>query len=364
MMKTDTSESPARKKRARRPHKSEAPGTLVSDPNAPRPVVHVMGYGPEELHEEEVRDLATLAAMRGKWPVLWVNVDGVRNAETIARLGEIFGLHRLALEDVTSVHQRPKAESYGECLFVVARMIFSDGRLGTEQISMFLARDFLLTFQERPGDCFDPVRDRIRKGQGRIREMGHDYLAYSLLDSLVDSYFPVLEDYGERLEDLEKEVITVSDEKTITLILGTKRDLLTLRRTLWPMRDLFNSLLRDTTAHFAAETQIYLRDCYDHTFQVIDMLETFRESASGLLDVYLSSVSNRMNSVMKVLTIIATIFMPLSFIAGVYGMNFSPQKSPWNMPELNWYWGYPFALTLMLLVLAGMLYFFRRKRWI
>jgi magnesium transporter len=363
-MKTETPEQPVRKKRARRPRKSEAPGTLVSDPNAPKPAIRVMGYGPEEFHEEEVHDLGSLATMRGKWSVLWVNVDGVGDAETTARLGEIFGLHRLALEDVTSVQQRPKVESYGEYLFVVARMIFPDGRLHTEQVSMFLGKVFLLTFQERPGDCFDPVRERIRKGQGHIRQAGHDYLAYSLLDAIVDSYFPVLEDYGERLEDLEQEVITVSDERTITSILDTKRDLLTLRRTLWPMRDLFNSLLRDTAAHFAAETQIYLRDCYDHTFQVIDMLETYRESASGLLDVYLSSVSNRMNSVMKVLTIIATIFMPLSFIAGLYGMNFNPQRSPWNMPELNWYWGYPFALTLMLLVLAGMIYFFRRKRWI
>ena len=363
-MKTDTPEPPVRKRRNRRPHKSEAPGTLVSDPNAPRPVVHVMGYGPEEFHEEEVRDIGALAAMRGKWPVLWVNVDGVGDAGTIARLGEIFGLHRLALEDVTSVQQRPKVESYGEYLFVVARMIFSDGRLRTEQVSMFLGKDFLLTFQERPGDCFDPVRERIRKGQGHIRQAGHDYLAYSLLDAIVDSYFPVLEDYGERLENLEQEVITVSDERTIASILGTKRDLLTLRRTLWPTRDLFNSLLRDAAAHFSTETLIYLRDCYDHTFQVIDTLETYRESASGLLDVYLSSVSNRMNSVMKVLTIIATIFMPLTFIAGIYGMNFNPHKSPWNMPELNWYWGYPFTLTLMLLVLAGMLYFFRRKRWI
>ncbi len=359
-----TTETPVGKKRHRRGHKSEVPGTLQSDPHAPPPVIRVMAYGPEELHEEEVRNVAALEQMRGKWPVLWVNVDSVTNAETVTRLGEIFGLHRLALEDVTSVQQRPKAESYGEYLFVVARMVFSDHPLRSEQVSLFLAKDFLLTFQERPGDCFDPVRERIRKGQGRIRQTGHDYLAYSLLDAIVDSYFPVLEEYGERLEELEQEVVTLSDEKTITRILGTKRDLLTLRRTLWPMRDLFNSLLRDTAAHFAAETQIYLRDCYDHTFQVIDMLETYRESSSGLLDVYLSSVSNRMNSVMKVLTIIATIFMPLSFIAGVYGMNFNPQRSPLNMPELNWYWGYPYALTLMLLVVGGMLLYFRRKRWL
>jgi magnesium transporter len=362
-MKSDTPETHVRKRRGR-PHKTEAPGTLEADPHAPPPMIHVMGYGPEELHEEEVRDVGAIEEMRGKWPVLWVNVDSVANAETITRLGEIFHLHRLALEDVSSVQQRPKAESYGEYLFVVARMIFPNGRLRTEQVSLFLAKDFLLTFQERPGDCFDPVRERIRKGQGRIRQSGHDYLAYALLDAIVDSYFPVLEDYGERLEDLEQEVVTVADEKTISRILGTKRDLLTLRRTLWPVRDLFNSLLRDTAAHFTPETQIYMRDCYDHTFQVIDMLETYRESVLGLLDVYLSSVSNRMNSIMKVLTIIATIFMPLSFIAGVYGMNFNPQRSPWNMPELNWYWGYPFAITLMLLVVGGMLIYFRRKRWI
>jgi magnesium transporter len=363
-MRTDTPQTKTRKPRKHRAPRGVAPGTLAVDPEAPQPVIRVMGYGPEELHEEEIRDVGALKGLRGKWPVLWVNVDGLGDAETIARLGEFFGLHRLALEDVVSVHQRPKVESYGEYVFVVLRTLFGNEKLHSEQLSLFLGKDFVLTFQERPGDCFDPVRDRIRKGQGRIREAKQDYLAYSLFDAIVDSYFPVLEGYGERLEELEKEVIVQADETTISRILGIKRDLLTLRRALWPMRDIFNSLLRDTTAHFTEETRIYLRDCYDHTFQVIDMLENYRESALGLLDVYLSSVSNRMNSVMKVLTIIATIFMPLSFIAGVYGMNFNAQRSPWNMPELNWYWGYPFALAVMVAVVGGMLLFFRRRGWL
>lgn len=362
-MTTESGQPKTRKARRRR-QDAGPPGTIVADPEAPQPVIRVMAYGPEQLHEAEVQSVEEIRELRGKWPVLWVNVDSLGSAETVAKLGELFALHKLALEDVTAVHQRPKVESYGEYAFMVVRMLFADGKLRTEQMSLFLGKDFLLTFQERPGDCFDPVRERIRKGQGRLRQTGQDYLTYCLLDAIIDSYFPVLDTYGDALEDLEQEVIEKADQKMIARILGIKRDLMTLRRVLWPMREALSSLQRDCASHFTEETRIYLRDCYDHTFQVIDTLENYRETALGLLDVYLSSVSNRMNSIMKVLTIIATIFMPLSFIAGLYGMNFNPQRSPLNMPELNWYWGYPYALTLMAAVVAGMLVYFRRKQWL
>ena len=353
-----------RKHKHRRGPRGAVPGTLIVDPEAPRPIIRVMAYGPEELREEQITDIRSLEALLHKWPVLWVNVDGLGDTNVISQLGEIFGLHRLALEDVINVHQRPKVEQYDECLFLVARMLFLSENLETEQVSMFVGKGFVLTFQEQVRDCFDPVRDRIRKSLGRIRRAPVDYLGYALLDAIVDSYFPILEHYGERLEALEEEIITSPAEKTISRIHQNKRDLLTLRRTLWPLRDAINSLLRDETTFFTNETRIYLRDCYDHTIQIIDMLESYRETASGLLDVHLSSLSNRMNDVMRVLTVIATIFMPLSFLAGIYGMNFNSEISPWNMPELNWRWGYPFALGLMLAVFTGLIFYFREKRWL
>jgi magnesium transporter len=362
-MTTQTLERKHRSRSRRRtPH--NAPGSLVVDRKAPRPVIRVLAYGPGELHEEEINSASNLSDLIHRWPVLWVNVSGLGDAATIEKIGKIFSFHLLALEDVLNVQQRPKVEEYGNHLFLVARMMFLSGSLESEQISLFLAKDFVVTFLERSSDCFDPVRELIRKGQERIRQHAPDYLAYALLDAVVDSYFPVLEEYGERLEDLEDEVVSATSAETIVKIHQAKRDLLTLRRALWPLREAVNSLLRERPSLFSDETHLYLRDCYDHSVQIIDMLETYREAVSGLLDVYLSSLSNRMNGIMKVLTIIATIFMPLSFIAGIYGMNFNPAKSPWNMPELAWYWGYPYALGLMFLVVAGMLIFFRRKGWL
>jgi magnesium transporter len=229
---------------------------------------------------------------------------------------------------------------------------------------MFLNDRILLTFQERPGDCFDLVRDRIRKRRGQIRNRGADYLTYALLDAVIDGYFPVLEACGERLETLETSVIAEPSRDQVVQVHDMKRDLLSLRRAVWPQREMVNALTRDSTAFVSDQTQVYLRDCYDHTVQLMDMVETYREIASGLLDIYLSSVGTKMNEIMKVLTIIATIFIPLSFIAGLYGMNFDPKASPWNMPELAWYWGYPVALALMLAVALGLLVYFRRKGWI
>jgi magnesium transporter len=357
-----------RARTSRRRRRSETlgvlPGSLIVDPSAQRSVIRILAYGDEGFVEQEARSPEQISEILHEHPVTWVNVDGLGDLETIRKLGEVFGLHRLSLEDVVNVHQRPKVEQYEEYVFVVARMPAHGENTETEQLSMVLGEGFVLTFQERGGDSFEPVRDRIRKNLGLIRKRTQDYLAYSLLDSVVDSYFPVLEQCGERLESIEQEVVSEPDKSTITRIYQIKRDLMGLRRAVWPLREAINALIRDARQLVSDETRIYLRDCYDHTVQIIDMLEMYRETASSLVDFYLSSISNRMNEVMKVLTIIATIFIPLSFIAGLYGMNFSSDSSPWNMPELHWYWGYPFALGLMAAVAAGLLIFFRRKGWL
>jgi magnesium transporter len=353
-----------RKGARRRSPPGAPPGTVTADPDAPRPVVRVMAFGPGELLERTLEDVGEIRDLRDRFPVTWVNVDGLGDADLIRRMGEVFGLHPLALEDVVNVHQRSKVERYGEVLFAVSRMVFLKEELETEQVSLFLGKGFLLTFQEREGDCLDPVRDRIRRSKGQIRQAGPDYLAYSLLDAVVDGYFPVLERFGERIEALETEAEGVPGQATISRIHELKRDLVTLRRAIWSQREAFGTLLRDRFPQITEETLVYLRDCYDHAVRVVELVESYREQGADLVSTYMSSVSNRMNEIMKVLTIIATIFIPLTFIAGVYGMNFDPGRSPLNMPELRWYWGYPFALGLMAVSVAGLLAFFRRKKWL
>ncbi len=344
-----------------------APGTLTVDPAAPKPVIKIFGFGPEtdadKVDEKVVEDPEEIRGVMDKWPIVWVDVVGLGDLETIRRLGEIFNLHRLALEDVINVNQRPKAEEYDDHLFMVARSMLRDTALGSEQISIFFGKGFVLTFQERIGDSFEGVRERLRKGKGRLR-VAADHLVYALLDSIVDYNFPLLESYGERLEKLELETLEKPDISTLTEIHDVKRDLLMLRKAVWPLRELVNSLVRDYEDHFPGETQLFLRDCYDHVVEVMDLIESYREIASGLVDLYLSNISNRMNDVMKVLTLIATIFIPLGFIAGLYGMNFDHSVSPWNMPELFLPFGYPMALGMMTTVAAGMVYYFWKKGWI
>lgn len=347
----------------RRSPVGSAPGTLISHPDALPPVLHAIGFGPDTFEEIEVSTPEELAALRGRWPLLWVDATGVGDADAVAAIGETFGLHRLALEDVVNVHQRPKVEEYPDHLFAVARMATLGDRVDTEQVSLFLGSDWVLTFQEREGDVWEPVRNRLRLGRGRIRMAGADYLFYALLDAVVDGYYPVLEEFGERLEFLEEEVIEDPREGLVGVIHAARRDALALRQSVWPMREAVGQLYRDEFRLITAETRIYLRDAYDHTIQVIDLLENYREMSSALLDVYLSSVSQKMNEVMKVLTMIATIFIPLTFIAGIYGMNFDPESSPWNMPELSWYWGYPAVWSIMIFIAVALVVFFRKKRW-
>lgn len=352
------------RKRTRRPPPGASPGTLTGDPEAPTARVRVIAYGPQEITEFVCDDLQAIQAIRGKWPVLWVNVDGIDDAGTIGRIGEMFGLHRLAVEDVVNVPQRAKVEAYGDVLFMIIRMATFQPHLDTEQVSLFLGPDFVLTFQERSGDPLDPVRERIRTSHGRIRGRGPDYLAYAVLDAIIDHYFPVLDEYGDQMDALEVEILAGANRETMNRLHGVKRELMTLRRAVWPARDALNALVREPSARISEETRVYLRDVYDHVVQVMDHVETYRDLGSSLTDLYLSSVSNRMNEIMKVLTMFAAVFIPLSFIAGVYGMNFDPGESPLNMPELQWYFGYPFALGLMALVGVGLLVFFWRKGWI
>ncbi|MET0398168.1 MAG: magnesium/cobalt transporter CorA [Longimicrobiaceae bacterium] len=363
-MKTPRSLFGGMQRRARRPPPGTAPGTLIPEPDTPPAVISAIGYGPEGFDEWAVEDPASLAEARERWPVLWVNVDGACHVPTLEALGSVFGLHRLALEDVANVPQRPKAEWYDEHLFVVGRMIRLLPALDVEQISMFVAPGYVLTFQERPGDPLDPVRRRLRVPHGRIRSTGADYLAYAILDAITDHYFPVLESYGDELETLETCILAGSGRLAMARLHAVKRDLLALRKSIWPVRDAITALLRDPGELIGEGTQVYLRDCHDHVVQAADLVETYRDLASSLTDLYLSSVSYRMNEVMKVLTIFTAVFIPLSFIAGLYGMNFDRSESPLNMPELDWYFGYPFALGLMAVIAAGLLFYFWRRGWI
>ncbi len=353
---------PRKKKTRSRP--GAPPGTIRHDPALGRPRLDVIGYGPEGFEEADVSGPEELAGWMGRHAVLWINVVGLGDAEVVRAVGELAGVHKLALEDAVNVHQRPKCEAYGEDVFVVARMPHAGEALETEQLSVFVKPGLVVTFQERPEDTLGHVRDRLRRSSGRLRQTGSDYLAYAILDALVDGYFPVLDDYGERLEGIEDEMISAPTEASVQRLHQARRDLLTLRRAIWPLREAVSALLREPIAVIGEDTRLYLRDCYDHTIQIMDLVETYRELASGLMDIYLSSVSNRMNEVMKILTVIATIFIPLTFIAGVYGMNFDPALSPWSMPELRSPYGYPIVMGVMALLAVVMLLFFRRRGWL
>lgn len=353
----------SRFRRRRRTPPGAPPGTLIPDPTEPPPVIRVMAYGPDGLVEATIADVAALRPLLAAWPVVWVNVDGLGDIGVIQALGELFGLHRLALEDVVNLHQRAKVDDYGDYLFIITHMVALNPALQIEQMSLFLGPNYVLTFQHLPGDSLEPVRVRLRAGNSHLRRGGAGYLTYALLDAVLDGYFPVLETLGERLEGLETLITTDPDPAVRTRIHELRQDLLALRRAVWPQRDALNTLLREPTSLLTPETRVYLRDTFDHSYQILDLVETYRELAADLTDLYLSSISNRMNEIMKVLTIISTIFIPLSFIAGVYGMNFDT-RWPWNMPELLWPFGYLWALGWMAGVAGLMVFYFRRRHWL
>jgi magnesium transporter len=335
-----------RRKRAR--GRGTAPGTITVDPQAPKSVMRAISYGPGGIIDQPLKHPDDILPLLAKWPVTWLNVDGLGDQSVMERLGALFHLHRLALEDVVNTHQRAKVESFEDHDFVVMRNPNPGPVFETEQLGLFFGSNYVLTFQERAGDFFDGVRLRMHNPQGRLRVAGPDYTAYALIDAIIDVYFPILERFGERLDEVEERVLTMDgDRKVVTDLHALRRDLLTMRRAIWPLREVVNNLMREECKRVTPATRVYLRDCYDHVVQLIDLLESDRETAASLMEVYLSAVSNRMNEVMKVLTLIATIFIPLTFVAGVYGMNFKH-----NFPEIEWEYGYPTVMVGMA-VMAG-----------
>jgi len=296
----------------------------------------------------------------------WMHVQGRPSHQLLTQIGKTYGLHPLALEDIHNTGQRPKIEEFdGQVFTTLSLPRFEDGSVEIYQANFFLSIDTVLSFCEGPADPFEPVLKRLQEAAGRFRSRGADYLLYTLLDTVIDQGFPVLEAFGLELDELEEKILSRSARETLPHIHAVKRELILLRRMLWPQREVINALVREDQELVVDDTRVFLRDCYDHTIQVMDLLETYRDLSTSMLDIYLSSVSNRMNEIMRVLTVITTTFIPLSFVAGVYGMNFgSNSSSPWAMPELNWYYGYPLVWLLMVAIAVGMLIYFWRKRWL
>jgi len=319
-------------------------------------------YGPEmSVVEGQIQQLSDCIPFKIQTAVNWLNIDGSHQVELLEDIGRRLEIHPLVLEDILNTNQRPKLEDYDQYLFLELNMLTwseATSQVEAEQISLLLGENYLVTFQDLEKDVFDPVRKRIREGKGRLTKAGPDYLAYSLIDAVVDHYFIVLENLGEQIEFLEEELVTDPDPGTLHAIHDLKRELIFLRKSVWPLREVISALERGESPLFQESSLLYLRDVYDHIIQIIDTIETFREMASGMLDIYLSSVSNRMNEVMKVLTIIATVFIPLSFVVGLYGMNFK------YMPELGWKWGYAMVWGVIILIVTGMMVYFRRRKWL
>lgn len=339
-----------------------APGTMVhiGEQKTEAVTFELFHFTETDLHEIKLKSVEECVPYKDKPGVLWVNLDGLHRTDLVEQLGQLFSLHPLVLEDIVNTDQRPKLEEYDNYLFITLRMIYLLPRNPVpviEQISLILGKNYILTFQEKSGDMFDALRERLQNNKGRIRKLGADYLAYSLLDAVIDSYFGVMEKNGEEIEGLEEEVVTNPSPKTLQQIHHLKQEMIFLRRAIWPLREVVSGLQRIGAPLIQPSIGLYLRDIYDHTIQLMDTVETYRDMLSSLLDIYLSSISNRLNEVMKVLTIIATIFIPLTFITSLYGMNFK------HMPELNSVWGYPAALSAMASVAAGMLVYFKNKRW-
>ncbi len=356
-------------KRSRRLFRTRAvkeglpPGTLVhlGEASSEEVAITCFTYTEQSIQEQRTNAIDSFLPPNANKGTIWIDVEGVHQVETIRHLGESCNLHPLVLEDIVSTLQRPKIEDYDDYLFLVVRMLIpaQDGDFSTEQVSLILGKNWLLTFQEgTKGDVFEPVRERIRSGKGKIRSQGADYLAYALLDALVDRYFTVLEQFGERLIGLEEQVSLHPHPRVLVQLNEMKKEAIFLRKTIWPLRDVLSFLQRDDTDLIAESTRIYLRDVHDHAIQAMDTVETYRDLLSGMQDLYLSSISNRTNEIMKFLTVIGTIFIPLTFIVGLYGMNFK------YMPELEWHWGYFSVLALMALITLGMIVYFRHRKWL
>jgi len=349
-----------RRPRMPRVRPGTTPGTLMPPESVFRAParITVMHYTPEGMSESETKTVEECLEWLARPGVTWINVDGLGQPEVLARLGERLHFHPLALEDVFNVPRRPKVEAYGDHYLLILRMLRLTPEIEEEQVSLFFGASYAITVQERPdGDVFEGVRERIRQSRGRLRVAGADHLTYALIDAVVDGYFPVLESLGERLEQLEDECILERGGLVLPRVQALRRDLLTVRRAIWPMREAVVALGREESTLITPETRLFLRDCYDHALEALEIVETDRETASSVMEIYLATQNQRLNEVMKVLTVIATLFIPLTFIASIYGMNFA------HMPELGWSYGYPWALGLMGAVAAGLIYYFKRRGW-
>lgn len=340
-----------------------APGIVVPPEEVPPPTIRVLAFGPDGFDEEVVDQPADVCRFLERWPVTWIDVDGVGDAQTIVALGQLFDLHLLALEDVVHTHQRPKLEEYGDHDFVVLRMASLREGLSIEQLSLFFGEGYVLTFQERPGDCLDPLRLRIKEGRGQVCARGADYLAYAVLDSVVDGFFPVVERYSDRLEALEDRVLERPDRRVLAETRDLRHDLLELRRTIRPLRDVVAALRREDHVHVSPETRLYLRDCEDHAARLFELVETYQDMSAGLMDIYLSAAGHRMNQVAQVLTLLGAVLLPMSLVTGLYGMNFD-RDAPWPMRELEWVHSYPLSLGLMVGLTLGLLLLFWKKGWL
>ncbi len=345
-----------------------SPGTIFVQEHSSNSELRLIRYNAQTYNQWPKLAPEELTQNLEPYSICWFDLAGLGDRQTLERVGQEFQLHPLILEDVVNVPQRPKIEDRQEQLVIITQMVSlkPEGQgFWLEQVSLVLTQNYLLTIQEEPQrDCFEPVRNRIRTSRGTIRSRGVDYLTYALWDAIIDGYFPVVEAYGEKLELLEEEAITQPSDRTLGEIYQLRRELLTLLKGIWSQRDALNKLIKEGHPFIGDEVLPYLRDCYDHSAHIIDTIETYRELTAGLMDIYLSVVNNKMNEIMKVLTVVSSIFIPLSFIAGLYGMNFNPQISPLNMPELSWYWGYPFCLGLMSAIAIMLLVYFWRKGWL
>lgn len=338
------------------------PGSLVhvGEKKIEKTRIRVIDYNEAGIEEREPAATDECLPYKDTPTVTWVNIDGLHEVDLIQKLGDGFGLHPLVLEDIVNTGQRPKMEDFEDYLFLIVKMLTYDeeeGVVKAEQFSLVLGPRYVISFQEKVGDVFEPIRERLRTGKGRIRKMGPDYLLYALIDAIVDNYFAVLERIAEGIESLEDRIMIDPTTDLLQTIHNLKRELIFLRKSVWPLREAISALERCESDLVQEKTAFYLRNVYDHTIQIADTIETFRDMVSGMLDVYLSSLSNKMNEVMKVLTIIATIFIPMTFLAGIYGMNFK------NMPELEWAWGYPLVWCVILVIGLIMVFYFRRKKW-
>ena len=340
-----------------------APGTLVhiGEYKHEKVKITLIDYDATQLKEKELKEIEESFYLKDKTSVTWINIDGIHQVDVIEKIGNNFGIHSLVLEDILNTGQRPKAEDFDDYIYIVLKMLYNDKeelKVKSEQISLILGKNFLVTFQEIEGDVFSPVRDRIHKGKGRIRKMGCDYLTYSLIDAIVDNYFIILETFGEKIESLEEELLENATPQTLQTIHDIKREMIFFRKQVWPIREIISGMLKWDSQLINESTDIYLKDIHDHTIQIIDTIESFRDVLSSMVDIYLSTVSNKMNEAMKVLTIIATIFIPITFVAGIYGMNFK------YMPELEWKWGYYAVWFIIAAVVISMICYFKRKSWL